>query len=236
MAQTIYIADDDEHILEMQQVFLANAGFTVNAFPTGDNLFAAFESQPCDLVILDVMMPGSDGLTICKKSREISTVPIIMLTAKESEMDYITGLALGGDDYLFKPFSPSMLVMRCKALLRRAGMVAEERAQKGDSLKWGDLETSMRTRRIVCGERDGTLTGTEFELLRVLIEENGQPVSRGDLLRRVWGIDAAVETRVTDETVRRLRKKLMAVGSRLAVKAVWGYGYCLEDPDENPAH
>ena len=122
MGKLIYAADDEENIREILKSFLVDSGFEVEVFPTGDELFEKFQTKPCDLVVLDIMMPGTDGLTVCKNLRAISKVPIIILTAKDSEMDYVTGMTYGGDDYLMKPFRPSMLVMRIKALFRRIEM------------------------------------------------------------------------------------------------------------------
>ena len=118
MKQLIYAADDEKDILEVIEGFLENAGFDVCTFSTGDALYEAFREKPCDLVVLDIMMPGRDGLTICRELRAISDVPIVILTAKESETDHMRGFMLGGDDYLIKPFSPSLLVVRIQALLR----------------------------------------------------------------------------------------------------------------------
>ena len=117
--ELIYIADDETNIRAAIKTFLENAGFSVADFETGDLLLAAFNEQPADLVVLDVMMPGSNGFVVCKALRRISTVPIIMLTARDSDLDYATGLDIGSDDYLIKPFSPMALVMRIKAIFRR---------------------------------------------------------------------------------------------------------------------
>jgi len=118
-AQRIYIADDETNIREAIQTFLENEGYGVTAFATGDDLLTRFTADPADLVILDVMMPGSNGFTILKAIRAVSTVPIIMLTARDTDLDYATGLSLGSDDYITKPFSPMALVMRVKAVFRR---------------------------------------------------------------------------------------------------------------------
>jgi len=115
----IYIADDDDNIREAIQTFLENDGYAVTAFATGDALLARFSTEPCDLVILDVMMPGSNGFAVCKAIRSASAVPIIMLTARDTDLDYATGLSIGSDDYFTKPFSPMSLVMRVKAMFRR---------------------------------------------------------------------------------------------------------------------
>lgn len=230
MGKLIYAADDEENIREILKSFLVDSGFEVEVFPTGDMLFSAFQEKPCDLVVLDIMMPGTDGLTICKNLRAISKVPIIILTAKDSEMDYVTGMTYGGDDYLMKPFRPSMLVMRIKALFRRIEMEHEE-TQKVENAAFGDLSYSSRARQIRCGETVVPLTMTELALLRYMISQSDRAIPREELLDEVWGITADIETRVTDETVRRIRKKLKAAGSRVSVTVVWGYGYKLE---ENP--
>ena len=230
MAQLIYLADDEESLLEVFGAFLESAGYEVGLFPTGDALFEAFRTREADLVILDIMMPGTDGLTICKRLREISDVPIIILTAKDSEMDYLHGLAIGGDDYLTKPFSPAMLVMRTKALLRRVDMGRNSARDKTRAeYTFGDAELSTTLHEARANGRDLGLTMTEFALFKCLIASAGQAVSRDTLLKEVWGFDAEVESRVADECVRRVRRKLRDAGSTLAIKAVWGFGYKLQE-------
>lgn len=228
MGALIYLADDEEGLLEVFSAFLENAGFDVRAFPTGDELAEAFAVREPDLVVLDVMMPGTDGLTVCKNLRAVSDVPIVILTAKDSEMDYMHGLAIGADDYLTKPFSPSMLVMRVKALLRRVSMGRAAVATE-QSLSFSDIELLEKVHEVRVAGKPLELTMTEFALLKCLLEGKGSAVSRDELLSKVWGFDAEVETRVTDETVRRVRKKLRDAGSAAAIKAVWGYGYKLAE-------
>lgn len=230
MSSLIYAADDEQDILDVMQEFLLNAGYEVQTFPTGDALFSAFQEKPCDLVVLDIMMPGTDGLSICKKLREVSDVPIIILTAREAESDHIRGFMLGGDDYIIKPFSPSLLVVRIKALLRRVQMDAPD---KGEKKEYGDISFSSKDHTAVCKGKNLGLTMTEFSVLGCLIEQPETAVSRNDLLDRVWGMDAEdVDTRVTDETVRRIRQKLKGAGSCVKISAVWGYGYKLEADNE----
>lgn len=229
MGKLIYAADDEANIREILKSFLIDSGFEVEVFSTGDALFSAFKEKPCDLAVLDIMMPGTDGLTICKMLREISTVPIIILTAKDSEMDYVTGMTYGGDDYLTKPFRPSMLVMRIKALFRRIDMEhADTAVAEKDNIAFGDLIYSYKTREVFCGGKKAALTMTELALLQYMMEQCDRAIPREELLDVVWGISADVETRVTDETVRRIRKKIAAVGSSVAISVVWGFGYKLE--------
>ena len=222
----IYAADDEANIREILEIFLKEAGFEVTVFETGDELLREFAALPSDMVILDIMMPGSDGITICKELRKISSVPIIILTAKETEADYMIGITSGGDDYLIKPFSPSMLVMRIKALFRRIDMEHAGEAEKEEHA-YGDLLYSASRHGVFCGEEDLGLTELELAFLRFLLQHPEQSVSRETLLDAVWGFDRETETRVTDETVRRIRKKLRRAGSRVTVVTVWGYGYRL---------
>lgn len=126
MAYSIYVADDEKNIRELLKNFLQSDGYEVSAYDTGDLLLAAFERKPADLVILDIMMPGRDGIECVKELRKYSSVPIILLTAKDGELDYVNGITLGSDDYLTKPFRPTVLLMRVKALLRRAEMSGDK--------------------------------------------------------------------------------------------------------------
>lgn len=232
MAQLIYLADDDPALLEVFGAFLESAGYEVGLFPTGDELAEAFAQREPDLVVLDVMMPGTDGLTVCRNLRAVSDVPIVILTAKNSEMDYMQGLAIGGDDYLTKPFSPAMLVMRVKALLRRVDMgKAAGKGVRAEELRFGDVVLREASHAATAAGAPLKLTMNEFALLRCLLGAAGEAVSRDKLLAEVWGITAEVETRVTDECVRNVRKKLRACGSVVQIKAVWGFGYRLQEGD-----
>lgn len=230
MAQLIYLADDDPALLEVFGAFLESAGYEVCLYPTGDALMDAFLQREADLVVLDIMMPGTDGLSVCRELRAISNVPIVLLTAKDSEMDYMQGLAIGGDDYLIKPFSPAMLVMRVKALFRRVDM-GRSPDQSQTDLAFGDIRMRDATHAVTVGDTAVELTMNEYALLRCLLCANGEAVSRSTLLREVWGIDAEVETRVTDECVRNVRRKLRAASGKTAIKAVWGFGYRLTRTD-----
>ncbi|MEA5143358.1 MAG: response regulator transcription factor [Oscillibacter sp.] len=227
MNKLIYAADDEENIRNLLKTYLEQAGFDVCVFPDGDSLFRAFQHKSCDFVVLDIMMPGTDGLEICKQIRAISTVPIIILTAKESEVDYVMGLTLGGDDYIIKPFRPSILVMRIKALMRRMEM---EHADTEETFTFGDISYSGNEHAVLCGGKNMGLTITEVALLRYMMKNFNRAIPRDELLKEIWGISAEVETRVTDETIRRIRKKMKIAGSTASINAVWGYGYRLEQP------
>ena len=131
MGHSIYLADDEKSIRELLHSFLASDGYTVRSFESGDALLEAFRQEPAELVILDIMMPGTDGLTVCRELRAVSDIPIILLTAKDSELDYVMGISQGSDDYLTKPFRPTILLMKVKALLRRVEMDRGKTAAAG---------------------------------------------------------------------------------------------------------
>ena len=224
----IYVADDDDNIRQIVKTFLSSDGYEVEDFPTGDLLLARFAQRPCDLAILDVMMPGSDGFQICTALRERSTVPIIMLTARDSDNDYAMGLGLGSDDYITKPFSAMSLMLRVRALFRRVEFESRKYTpEETQGTKVGNLTLDEDRRHILMNGQPLALTPTEYEVLKYLMAHADQAVSREELLNTVWGYETAVETRATDDTVRRLRQKLDGGGVNIA--AVWGYGFRLEE-------
>ena len=226
----IYIADDDDNIRQVIRTFLISDGYAVEDFPTGDLLLERFRQSPADLVVLDVMMPGSDGFTICTELRKGSTVPIIMLTARDSENDFAMGLGLGSDDYITKPFSAMALLMRVRAIFRRIDFESQKHTvPAAGSVSIGHLSLDEEGRHILRDGKPLALTPTEYEVLKYLMLHAGQAVSREDLLNQVWGFETAVETRATDDTVRRLRQKLDGCGVTIA--AVWGFGFRLEEKE-----
>ena len=227
-AKLIYLADDDDNIRQVVKTFLSSDGYTVEDFPNGDLLLEKFNETPCDLVILDVMMPGRDGFAVCTEIRRISTVPIIMLTARDSENDYAMGLGLGSDDYITKPFSAIALLMRVRAIFRRIDFESRKHApETSRAVSVGNLTLDEDRRHILGNGKALPLTPTEYEVLKYLMLHADQAVSRDELLNTVWGFESVVETRATDDTVRRLRQKLSGCGVNIA--AVWGYGFRLEE-------
>lgn len=224
MNKKIYVADDEKNIRELIQSFL-NEEFDVSLFENGDELLSAFEKEPADLVILDVMMPGTDGFSICSTLRKRSDVPIILLTARDTDADYVTGFTLGCDDYFTKPFSPVKLTMRVKAILKR--LSKEDREKNPSELRFGDLLLQPMQKSAYCNDAELKLTNTEYSLLSYLIEHQDKAVSRDELLHTVWGYDNYVETRVTDDTVKRLRKKILSLNSNVQIETVWGFGFKL---------
>lgn len=223
MHEKIYVADDEKNIRDIIGGFLKNEGYDVHLFPTGDDLMAAFQASPADMVILDIMMPGTDGLTICSAIRTNHNVPIIMVSAKDSELDRITGITMGGDDYLVKPFSPIELVARVKALFRRITLDRGASAQA--VLQYGNLTINTDTRTCQCSGTPLDLTPTEFALMAYMMDNASRAVSREELLKHVWKFDFDVDTRATDDVLKRLRKKLLS--SNVRIQSVWGFGFKL---------
>ena len=228
MGHSIYLADDEKSIRELLHSFLASDGYTVRSFESGDALLEAFHQEPAELVILDIMMPGTDGLTVCRELRALSDIPIILLTAKDSELDYVMGISQGSDDYLTKPFRPTILLMKVKALLRRVEMDRGKTTAAEDELRYGDLRCSATENAVFCGNTIVALTQTELRLLSYMMRQPEKAYSREDLLSAVLGFDSDVETRVTDETLRRIRKKLLQAGSTVSVSTIGGFGYKLK--------
>ena len=169
-------------------------------------------------------MPGRDGFAVCTELRKLSTVPIIMLTARDSENDFAMGLGLGSDDYITKPFSAMALLMRVRAIFRRIDFESQKHeAPAPAAVSVGKLRLDEDRRRILSDGKPLALTPTEYEVLKYLMLHADQAVSREELLNTVWGFESVVETRATDDTVRRLRQKLG--GSGVNIAAVWGYGF-----------
>lgn len=231
MERFIYIADDDDNIRNLIKSFLEREGYICYGFPTGDELLKKFITEPCDLIILDVMMPGHDGFFILSELRKISNVPIIMLTARDSDADYIEGLNLGSDDYFTKPFSPIKLVTKVKSVFRRQeSLNGDNKEQDGNELSFSDIKVNKKTKTASIKGNDLPLTPNEFALLSYLIVNKDRAVPRVELLDKIWGYETEIETRVADDTVKRLRKKLG--DSDAKITTVWGYGFRLVDKDE----
>ena len=222
MGHSIYLADDEKSIRELLHSFLASDGYTVRSFESGDALLEAFRQEPAELVILDIMMPGTDGLTVCRELRSVSDIPIILLTAKDSVLDYVMGISQGSDEYL------TILLMKVRALLRRGEMDRGKTAAAVDELRYGDLRYSATENAVLYGNTPVALTQTELRLLSYMLKQPEKAYSREELLNAVWGFDSEVETRVTDETLRRIRKKLLQAGSTVSVSTIWGFGYKLK--------
>ncbi len=223
----IYIADDEVNICNIIKSFLVKEGFLAETFHDGQSLLEAFRERPADLLILDIMMPETDGYSLCAAIRNISHVPIIIVSAKDSETDRITGLTLGSDDYLTKPFGPLELVARVNSLFRRIELDSLGKVE-AKILQIEDVTLDSGTKSAVFQGKSLNLTVMEFNLFLYLVKNVNHAVSREELLNKVWGFEIKTETRATDDTVKRLRKKLDDSGSSVKIETVWGFGFKIE--------
>ena len=198
----IMVVDDDQDLAEMLGIVLTSEGYEVNLVSRGDEVIQAFESQAPDLVLLDIMLPGIDGVKVCELIREKSMVPIVMLTAKGETQDVVAGLEAGADDYMVKPFNAQELVARLKVRLRRSGAVS------GSGLRIGNVEIDQVSHTILRNGQSIPLTRLEFDLIVALAKEPGRVFTREALLSEVWGYRPATDTRLVNVHIQRLRAKV----------------------------
>ena len=216
----VLLVDDDARLVELLATYLTPNGVRLTLAEDGPRGLAALEAAAFDAVLLDVMMPGMSGLEVCKRIRERSAVPIIMLTAKGDETDRVVGLELGADDYLTKPFSPRELLARLRAVVRRSSQVL------GETLQVGTVTLHVPGRQVLVDNRTIEMTGLEFDILLALARRAGRVVSRDMLLQEAGRGDTVVGDRTVDVHISRLRQKL---GETL-IKTVRGVGYMLVRP------
>ena len=218
----ILLVEDDASIREVTAIGLTAAGFHVVTAADGVGGLERFRSEPFDLVLLDIMLPGIDGYEVCRQIRRTSTVPVVMLTARSDTMDVVIGLEAGADDYVRKPFEVPELIARVRAALRRAGAAATDPTQ----IRFGPLTVDVAGRSVVRDGRDIPLTRTEFDLLLELVRHAGQVLTRDVLLDRVWGYDYLGDSRLVDVAIQRLRAKVEAdPAAPELIQTVRGAGY-----------
>jgi len=221
--ERILVVDDESHIVELVRLYLERDGFRVESASDGARgLRLALELRPA-LIILDLMLPEVDGLEVCRRVRADSDVPIVMLTAREEDVDKIVGLELGADDYLTKPFNPRELLARVKAILRRTEGGSRS---EGKALHVGDVTVDPARREVTVAGQPVALRAKEFDLLQAFAEHKGLVLTREQLLSRVWGYDFYGETRTVDVHVAHLRKRL-AGSAGVHIETVTGVGYKL---------
>lgn len=219
----ILLVEDDTQLADLVRLYLEDAGFRVDVVQDGITALQNFSARRPDVVVLDIMLPGLDGWQVCRRIRQESRVPVIMLTARGEEEDRLRGFELGADDYVVKPFLPRELVARVKAQLRRR---SESPEQEREAVSIGSLQIDRTQFRVTVSDREVTLTPKEFDLLWLLASHPGRAFSRDHLLERVWGYDYAGDAHTLEVHVGRLREKLdrSAPGQRW-IKTVWGVGY-----------
>lgn len=222
----IFVVDDEQNIRDLIRKYLEKESFQVTMFENAQNVISEINRLMPDLLVLDIMMPGADGLELCREIRKRSEIPIIFVSARDEELDRILGLELGADDYLSKPFSPRELVARIKNVFRR---LEKSRQVKSETLTIKDIKVECHRRYIEKNEVELALTTKEYDLLEFLIRNKNMPFTREQLLEKVWGYDYIGDIRVIDDLIKRIRKKLAEAESELEIKTVWGYGYRVDD-------
>jgi two-component system response regulator MprA len=224
MSAQILIIEDDEAIIKFLRRGLAYEGYQVNAATDGQTGLALARDNPPDLVVLDLMLPGIDGLEVCRRLRAGGSLPILILTAKESVTDRIQGLDMGADDYMVKPFNLDELLARIRALLRRT------QPTRLQVLRFADLSLDTGTRQAARGNRNVSLTAKEYELLELFMRHPRQVLTRDMIFDRVWGYDFGGESNIIEVYMRYLRQKLEASNEPRLLHTVRGMGYVLREP------
>ena len=218
--ESILVVEDEASIASFVSLYLKNAGYSVRTAATGTEALSQVSTDMPSLIVLDLMLPDLDGIEVCRRIRKSSDVPILMLTARDEDVDKIIGLEVGADDYLTKPFNPRELVARVKSILRRAA--PERRQIESASIRHGDLLVDAGRREVRVGDQEIQLAPKEFDLLWELLDHRGLVLTRDQLLERVWGYTFAGDTRTVDVHVRQIRRKL---GDASPIVTVWGVGY-----------
>jgi DNA-binding response OmpR family regulator len=218
--QTVLIVEDEASIASFVSLYLKNSGYEVRSAASGAEAVRQLQAGPISLILLDLMLPDVDGIELARRLRQRWDIPILMLTARDEDVDKIIGLEVGADDYMTKPFNPRELVARVKAILRRAAPAKREPEEK--VLHHGILSIDAGRREVKVGDEDVQLAPKEFDLLWELLDHKGLVLTRDQLLERVWGYTFAGDTRTVDVLVRQLRRKL---GDASPIVTVWGVGY-----------
>ncbi|MCM3399031.1 response regulator transcription factor [Oceanobacillus profundus] len=224
----IGLVEDDANIQNIVSAYLKKEGYDVTIMDSAEKGWELWENDPPDMWILDIMLPGMDGYEFCKKIRTRSDVPIIIISAKDEEIDKILGLELGGDDYLTKPFSPRELIARVKRLFRRTQPKQNHAEEETDRLKVDHLLIYREDRRIFFQGKEYEITSKEYEMLLLFAENPNRAFSREELLLKIWGNDYFGSDRAVDDLVKRIRKKM----DHIPLETVWGYGYRLRKEEE----
>lgn len=225
----ILVVDDEKEIADLIELYLKNENYHVFKFYTAQEALACIEHEKVDLAVLDIMMPGIDGFTILRKIRETLNFPVIMLTAKEEEIDKINGFSLGADDYITKPFRPLELVARVKAQIRRFTFYNQGSKQQEDIIDFAGLVINKNTRQVFLNERPISLTPTEFAILWYLCANRGTVISSEQLFQEIWGEKYFSSNNTVMVHIRHLREKMKdAAENPKYIKTVWGVGYTIE--------
>ncbi|MBJ6363485.1 response regulator transcription factor [Paenibacillus sp. GCM10012307] len=232
--QRILVVDDEERIRRLLKMYLEKEGYQIEEAEDGESALRMASANDYDLILLDVMLPGIDGIEVCSRLRQVKSTPVIMLTAKGEEMNRVQGFEVGADDYVVKPFSPREVIYRVKAILRRSSATAylTKEANSSNNIVFPNLIIEHDAHRVTAGGQEVSLTPKEYELLHYLAISPDKVFSREDLLKDVWNYEFFGDLRTVDTHVKRLREKLNKVSPDAAamITTVWGVGYKLEVP------
>jgi two-component system response regulator ResD len=231
---SILVVDDEERIRRLLRMYLEKEGYVIEEAEDGETALRLATETDYDLVLLDVMLPGMDGIEVCARLRQVKSTPVIMLTAKGEETNRVSGFEVGADDYVVKPFSPREVIYRVKAILRRSSATAflSKEANTSNNIVFPNLVIEHDAHRVSAGGQEVALTPKEYELLHYLAVSPDKVFSREDLLKDVWNYEFFGDLRTVDTHVKRLREKLNKVSPEAAamITTVWGVGYKLEVP------
>ncbi|WP_270171638.1 response regulator transcription factor [Paenibacillus sp. SYP-B4298] len=232
--QRILVVDDEERIRRLLKMYLEKEGYQIEEAEDGETALRMATAFDFDLILLDVMLPGIDGIEVCSRLRQVKATPVIMLTAKGEEMNRVQGFEVGADDYVVKPFSPREVIYRVKAILRRSSATAylTKEANSSNNIVFPHLVIEHDAHRVTAGGQEVSLTPKEYELLHYLAISPDKVFSREELLKDVWNYEFFGDLRTVDTHVKRLREKLNKVSPEAAgmITTVWGVGYKLEVP------
>ena len=225
----IYVCDDDKNISELIKMYLENDNFEAMTYDSAEKLLAALKKKKPDLITLDIMLPGIDGFDALEKIKEKNDIPVILVSAKDKEIDKVRGFNEGSDDYIVKPFMPLELVARVKNVLRRfeKGPAKEVKKQK-PVLEFSNVKIETQTMKVYVNKKPVSFTNIEYKFLSYMIERKSEAVTKKDILADVWGYEED-DNRVIDDLLKRLRKKLDESKAKLSIETIWGIGYRLSD-------
>ncbi|MBQ2205393.1 MAG: response regulator transcription factor [Lachnospiraceae bacterium] len=225
----IYVCDDDKNISELIKMYLENDNFEAETFETAEKLLNAIRRKEPNLITLDIMLPGMDGFGALEKIREKSEVPIILVSAKDQEVDKVRGFNEGSDDYIVKPFMPLELVARVKNVLRRSEKAPVKKAAKPKQVfEFSNVRIETESMQVFINKKPVSFTNIEYKFLVYMFEKQKQAVTKKDILADVWGYDED-DNRVIDDLLKRLRKKLDESKAKISIETIWGVGYRLTD-------
>lgn len=222
----IFVIDDEKNIRDIIKKFLEKEGYRITLFNNASDVINEFNRLKPDLLVVDIMMPGTNGLELCKQIRKNSEIPIIFVSARDEELDRILGLELGADDYLTKPFSPRELVVRIKNIFKRISNSSSENEEEIIEVK--DITVYLSRRYIKKGEVTIDFTTKEYDLFIFLVRNKNIPFTREDLVQKLWGYEYIGGDRIIDDLIKRIRKKLREIDSKVEIITVWGFGYKIE--------